>query len=156
MAVIQSKPTSAGRRFVVRVRTEDLHKGEPHGPLLAKKTRTGGRNNKGRITTRHRGGGHKQRYRIIDFKRAKDGIRARVERIEYDPNRSAHIALLLYADGERRYIVAPRGVAVGDELMSGAQRTDSIRQLPLPERHSGRQHGSLRGVQAGEGSSDRA
>ena len=119
MAVIQSKPTSAGRRFVVRVKTDGLHKGEPHGPLLAKKTRTGGRNNKGRITTRHRGGGHKQRYRIIDFKRAKDGIRAKVERIEYDPNRSAHIALLLYADGERRYIVAPRGVAVGDELMSG-------------------------------------
>ena len=86
---------------------------------LAKKSRTGGRNNKGRITTRHRGGGHKQRYRIIDFKRAKDGIPAKVERIEYDPNRSAHIALLLYADGERRYVIAPRNVAAGDELMSG-------------------------------------
>ena len=119
MAVIQAKPTSAGRRFVVEVKTDGLHKGDPYGPLLAKKTRTGGRNNKGRITTRHRGGGHKQRYRIIDFKRAKDGITAKVERVEYDPNRSAHIALLLYTDGERRYIIAPRSVATGDELMSG-------------------------------------
>ena len=119
MAVIQAKPTSAGRRFVVRVKTDGLHKGEPYGPLLAKKSRTGGRNNMGRITTRHRGGGHKQRYRIIDFKRAKDGIPAKVERIEYDPNRSAHIALLLYGDGERRYIVAPRNVKAGDTLHSG-------------------------------------
>ena len=119
MTVIQAKPTSAGRRFVVNVKTDELYKGTPFGPLLAKKTRSGGRNNKGRITTRHRGGGHKQRYRIIDFKRAKDGILAKVERIEYDPNRSAHIALLLYADGERRYIVAPRNLAIGDELMSG-------------------------------------
>ena len=119
MAMIQTKPTSAGRRFVVKVKTEELHKGGPHEPLLAKKSRTGGRNNKGRITMRHRGGGHKQRYRIIDFKRAKDGIPAKVERIEYDPNRSAHIALLLYADGERRYIIAPRGVVKGDELVSG-------------------------------------
>ena len=119
MAVIQTKPTSAGRRFVVKVKSRELHKGAPYGPLLGKKTRTGGRNNRGRITTRHRGGGHKQRYRLIDFKRAKDGVPARVERLEYDPNRSAHIALLLYADGERRYIVAPRGVATGDQLMSG-------------------------------------
>ncbi len=119
MALIQTKPTSAGRRFVVKVATPDLHKGEPHGPLLDKKSRTGGRNNNGHITTRHRGGGHKQRYRRVDFKRQKDGIPARVERIEYDPNRSAHLALLLYADGERRYIVAPRGVVAGDELMSG-------------------------------------
>ena len=119
MAVIQAKPTSAGRRFVVKVSTEGLYKGGPYGPLVAKKARTGGRNNKGRITVRHRGGGHKRRYRIIDFKRAKDGIPAKVERIEYDPNRSAHVALVLYADGERRYIIAPRGVAMGDELMSG-------------------------------------
>ena len=119
MAVIPMKPTSPGRRFVVKVRTDGLHKGGPYAPLLAKKSRTGGRNNNGRITTRHRGGGHKQRYRIIDFKRAKDGIPAKVERIEYDPNRSAHIALLLYADGERRYVVAPRNVAAGAELMSG-------------------------------------
>jgi large subunit ribosomal protein L2 len=105
---------------VVQVKTPDLHKGAPHEPLLERKSKNGGRNNAGRITTRHRGGGHKQRYRIIDFKRTKDGIPARVERLEYDPNRSAHIALLLYADGERRYIIAPRGVNVGDELMSGA------------------------------------
>ena len=119
MAVIQAKPTSPGRRFVVRVRTAGLFKGDPYGPLLGKKSRTGGRNNQGRITTRHRGGGHKKRYRIVDFKRSKDGIPAKVERIEYDPNRSAHIALLLYVDGERRYIIAPRGVTSGDELISG-------------------------------------
>lgn len=132
MAVIPTKPTSPGRRFVVKVKTDGLYKGGPYAPLVAKKSRTGGRNNNGRITTRHRGGGHKQRYRIIDFKRAKDGIPAKVERLEYDPNRSAHIALLLYADGERRYIVAPRNVAVGAELMSG--RDASIRPgncLPL-------------------------
>ena len=132
MTLIPTKPTSAGRRFVVKVKTEGLHKGDPYAPLLARKSSTGGRNNKGRITTRHRGGGHKQRYRIIDFKRKKDGIPARVERVEYDPNRSAHIALLLYADGERRYIIAPRNVTAGDELMSG--RSASIRPgncLPL-------------------------
>ena len=94
MAIVKAKPTSPGRRFVVRVHTPDLHKGAPHRALLEKKTKTGGRNNKGRITTRHRGGGHKQHYRIIDFKRNKDGIIGRVEHIEYDPNRSAHIALV--------------------------------------------------------------
>jgi large subunit ribosomal protein L2 len=119
MAIVKSKPTSAGRRFVVSVVTEGLHKGEPYGPLLEKKTRSGGRNNQGRITTRHVGGGHKQRYRIIDFKRDKDGIPGRVERLEYDPNRSAHIALVLYADGERRYMIAPKGVAAGDPVISG-------------------------------------
>ena len=119
MPLRQSKPTSPGRRFVVRVETPDLHKGAPHAPLLDKKSKTGGRNNAGRITTRHRGGGHKQRYRIVDFRRDKDGVPAKVERIEYDPNRSAHLALLLYADGERRYIIAPRGVAAGAELQSG-------------------------------------
>ena len=134
MAVIQAKPTSAGRRFVVRVKSESLHKGDPYGPLVAKKTRTGGRNNKGRITIRHRGGGHKKRYRVVDFKRTKDGVSATVERIEYDPNRSAHIALLLYTDGERRYVIAPRGIAVGDELVSG--RNAPIRAgncLPLSD-----------------------
>jgi large subunit ribosomal protein L2 len=120
MAIVKSKPTSAGRRFVVSVVTEGLHKGEPYGPLLEKKTRTGGRNNQGRITTRHVGGGHKQRYRIVDFKRDKDGIPGRVERLEYDPNRSAHIALVLYADGERRYMIAPKGVAAGDPVISGS------------------------------------
>lgn len=104
---------------MVKVVTPGLHKGEPYAPLVAKKSKNGGRNNKGRITTRHVGGGHKQRYRMIDFKRDKDGIIARVERIEYDPNRTANIALLLYKDGERRYIIAPKGVGVGDELRSG-------------------------------------
>ncbi len=119
MALVKAKPTSAGRRFVVRVVTPDLHKGEPHRALIEKKNRTGGRNNDGRITVRHQGGGHKQHYRLVDFKRNKDGIPARIERIEYDPNRSAHLALLLYADGERRYIIAPKGAAAGLELVSG-------------------------------------
>ncbi|RLA52044.1 MAG: 50S ribosomal protein L2 [Gammaproteobacteria bacterium] len=120
MAVLKSKPTSAGRRHVVRVVSDDLHKGEPYKPLLEKQSRNGGRNNNGRITTRHIGGGHKQHYRIIDFIRTKDGIPAKVERLEYDPNRTAHIALLLFADGERRYIIAPRGVKAGDVLQSGS------------------------------------
>ena len=119
MAVVKTKPTSAGRRFVVKVVEPDLHKGKPFAALVEKKSKTGGRNNAGRITTRHRGGGHKQHYRVIDFKRNKDGIPAKVERLEYDPNRSAHIALLLYSDGERRYIIAPQGVKSGDSLMSG-------------------------------------
>ena len=119
MAVVKSKPTSAGRRFVVNVVDSELHKGKPFAALLEKKSKTGGRNNAGRITTRHRGGGHKQHYRVIDFKRNKDGIPAKIERLEYDPNRSAHIALLLYGDGERRYILAPQGVKAGDVLMSG-------------------------------------
>ncbi|WP_025769614.1 50S ribosomal protein L2 [Thioalkalivibrio sp. HK1] len=134
MAVTQAKPTSAGRRFVSSVKDRSLHKGEPHGPLVAKKTRSGGRNNLGRITTRHRGGGHKRRYRQVDFKRTKDDVPAKVERIEYDPNRSANIALLLYADGERRYIIAPRHVAAGDALLSG--RNAPIRpgnSLPLTD-----------------------
>ncbi|MCC5812459.1 MAG: 50S ribosomal protein L2 [Ectothiorhodospiraceae bacterium] len=121
MALLKAKPTSPGRRFVVQVRDADLHKGAPYAPLLEKKTKTGGRNNAGRITTRHKGGGHKQRYRVIDFKRNKDGVPAKVERLEYDPNRSAHIALVLYADGERRYIIAPRGLKVGAELRSGSE-----------------------------------
>jgi len=106
---------------VVTVSTEGLHKGGPYAPLVEKKTKTGGRNNNGRITTRHRGGGHKQRYRVIDFKRDKDNIPGRVERIEYDPNRTAHIALVLYADGERRYILAPKGLEVGMPVMSGPE-----------------------------------
>ena len=119
MPIVKSKPTSPGRRFVVRVVNPDLHKGAPHKALLAKKSKTGGRNNAGRITTRHRGGGHKQHYRIVDFKRNKDGIPAKVERLEYDPNRTAHLALLLYADGSRAYIIAPKGVKAGDEIISG-------------------------------------
>ena len=119
MAIQKRKPTSPGQRHIVRVRKPELHKGDPHAPLLEKQSRNGGRNNNGRITTRHIGGGHKQHYRVIDFKRAKDGIVAKVERIEYDPNRSAHIALLLFADGERRYIIAPRGLKAGDSVQSG-------------------------------------
>ena len=120
MAVVKSKPTSAGRRHHVRVVHKDLHKGRGYAPLLEKNSKTGGRNNLGRITTRHIGGGHKHHYRVIDFKRTKDGIPAKVERVEYDPNRTAHIALLLFADGERRYIIAPKGVVAGDTLLSGA------------------------------------
>ena len=119
MAIAKSKPTSAGRRHQVRVVNEELHKGAPYAPLLEKQTRNGGRNNNGRITTRHIGGGHKQHYRLVDFKRNKDGIPAVVERLEYDPNRTAHIALLLYADGERRYIIAPRGLSAGAAVQSG-------------------------------------
>ena len=119
MPIVKTKPTSPGRRFVVKVVSPELHKGRPYARLLEKQTRTGGRNNHGRITTRHQGGGHKQHYRQIDFKRDKDNIPAKVERLEYDPNRSAHIALLLYADGERRYIIAPRDIGVGAALISG-------------------------------------
>lgn len=119
MAIVKRKPTSAGRRFVVNVVNADLHKGDPYAPLLAKKSKHGGRNNNGRITTRHVGGGHKQHYRIVDFRRNKDAIPATVERLEYDPNRTAHIALVCYADGERRYIIAPKGLSAGDKIESG-------------------------------------
>lgn len=132
MAIVAAKPTSAGRRFVVRVVTPGLYRGEPYAPLVEKKTRTGGRNSSGRVSVRHQGGGHKQRYRIVDFKRAKDGVPAIVERLEYDPNRSAHIALLKYLDGERRYIIAPKGLEVGAELRSGEDAPISVGNcLPL-------------------------
>ncbi len=137
MAVIKAKPTSPGRRFVVKVVQEGLHKGDPYRPLVAKKGRTGGRNNAGRVTTRHRGGGHKQRYRVVDFRRDKDGIPARVERLEYDPNRTANLALLLYADGERRYILAPKGLAEGSPVVSGRDapikpgNTLPLRNIPV-------------------------
>ena len=134
MPLIKPNPTSAGRRGVVKVVNPDLYKGEPYSPLVEKQGKTAGRNNRGRITVRHRGGGAKQRYRLIDFKRDKDGIAARVERIEYDPNRTAHIALLCYADGERRYIIAPTGVAVGAPLMSGT-RAEIARGNCLPLRN---------------------
>ena len=120
MPVIKRKPTSPGRRHVVSVVNPDLHKGAPHAPLLESQSKSGGRNNNGRITTRHIGGGHKQHYRLIDFKRNKDGIPAKVERLEYDPNRTPYIALVCYRDGERRYIIAPKGLAVGDVIESGA------------------------------------
>jgi ribosomal protein L2 len=132
MPLQKLRPTSPGRRFTVKVNTPQLHKGAPHEPLVETKTSTGGRNNNGRITTRHRGGGHKRRYRIIDFRRNKDDIQGKVERIEYDPNRSAHLALILYADGERRYILAPKNVHAGDQVMSGRQAPiKSGNALPL-------------------------
>ncbi|NMG64575.1 50S ribosomal protein L2 [Azoarcus indigens] len=121
MALVKLKPTSAGRRAMVKVVNPDLYKGRPFDGLIEKKTKNAGRNNGGRVTVRHQGGGHKQHYRVIDFRRNKDGVVAKVERLEYDPNRSANIALLCYADGERRYIIAPRGVEVGQQIVSGAE-----------------------------------
>jgi large subunit ribosomal protein L2 len=120
VGVRKLKPTSPGQRFVVRITREGLHKGEPHEGLIAPLPSRGGRNNQGRITTRHQGGGHKRHYRLIDFKRDKDGVAGKIERLEYDPNRSAHIALVLYIDGERRYILAPKRAAIGDPISSGA------------------------------------
>jgi len=137
MAIVKTKPTSAGRRHLVKVVNSELHKGKPYAPLLEKKSKSGGRNNNGRITTRHIGGGHKHHYRKIDFKRNKDGIPAVVERLEYDPNRSANIALLKYADGERRYIIAPKGLSAGDDVRSGDDApikvgsTLPIRNIPV-------------------------
>jgi len=137
MAIVKCKPTSPGRRHLVKVVNKELHKGKPYAPLLDTKSKSGGRNNNGRITVRHIGGGHKQHYRIVDFKRNKDGIPAKVERLEYDPNRSANIALVLYADGERRYILAPKGLTAGDTIQSGvdapikAGNTMPLRNAPL-------------------------
>jgi large subunit ribosomal protein L2 len=137
MALINYKPTSPGRRSKVGVVHPDLHKGRPHAALVEAKSKSGGRNHHGRITVRHVGGGHKQHYRIVDFKRDKEGIAARVERVEYDPNRTAHIALLCYADGERRYIIAPKGIQVGDQLMAGRDapikvgNTLPLRNIPI-------------------------
>lgn len=132
MALVKVKPTSPGRRGVVKVVTPGLHKGKPHAPLLESQSKHAGRNNNGHITTRHQGGGHKQHYRMIDFRRNKDGIPAKVEHIEYDPNRTAHIALLCYADGERRYIIAPRGIAAGAQLISGSEAPIKIgNAMPL-------------------------
>ncbi|WP_374494270.1 50S ribosomal protein L2 [Zoogloea sp.] len=121
MALVKVKPTSAGRRAVVKVVNANLHKGAPLASLVEKQTKTAGRNNNGHITTRHKGGGHKQHYRVVDFRRNKDGVVAKVERLEYDPNRSANIALLCYADGERRYIIAPKGMVVGQTVVSGSE-----------------------------------
>ena len=132
MAIVKCKPTSAGRRHVVKIVNPELHKGKPYAPLLDTKSKTGGRNNYGRITTRHIGGGHKQHYRLIDFKRNKLDIPAVVERLEYDPNRSANIALVLYKDGERRYILAPKGLSVGDQIQSGVNSPIKVgNSLPM-------------------------
>jgi large subunit ribosomal protein L2 len=137
MAVVKCKPTSPGRRHVIKVVHADLYKGKPYAPLLEKKAKSGGRNHHGRITTRHIGGGHKQHYRVIDFKRNKDDIPAIVERLEYDPNRTANIALLKYLDGERRYIIAAKGMRPGNQVISGTitpiqvGNTMSLRSIPL-------------------------
>ena len=137
MPLVKVKPTSAGRRALVKVVNPLLHKGKPHASLVEKTVRGSGRNNQGRITTRHQGGGHKRHYRIIDFRRNKDGVTAKVERLEYDPNRSAHIALVCYADGERRYIIAPKGLAIGAEIVSGQDapirvgNTLPVRNIPV-------------------------
>tara|TARA_B100000941_G_scaffold154890_1_gene109906 strand:- start:32943 stop:33782 length:840 start_codon:yes stop_codon:yes gene_type:complete len=132
MSLIKSKPTSPGRRFRVKIKDESLYKGKPYPGLTQKSKKSGGRNNQGRITTRHIGGGHKRKYRIIDFKRDKDNINAKVERLEYDPNRNANIALLLYSDGERRYIIAPKSLKTGDSVISGKDSAISVgNSLPL-------------------------
>ena len=137
MSIVKAKPTSPGRRFVVSIKNDHLHKGEPCKSLLRPKKSTGGRNNQGRMTVRHRGGGHKQKYRVIDFKRNKYDIPATVVRIEYDPNRNAHIALLCYKDGEKRYIIAPKGLKAGDTIVSSqnvpvkAGNTSPIRNIPV-------------------------
>jgi len=137
MPIVKCKPTSPGRRFVEKVVNPDLYKGRPYAPLVEAQKKTGGRNNNGHITTRHQGGGHKQLYRLIDFKRSKDGIPAVVERLEYDPNRTAYIALLKYADGERRYIIAAKGMKVGDPVQSGDDapikvgNTLPLRNMPI-------------------------
>jgi large subunit ribosomal protein L2 len=137
MPVIKVKPTSPGRRAVVKVSHPHLYKGRPEASLLEPQMQNAGRNNNGHITTRHKGGGHKHHYRVVDFVRNKDSIPAKVERIEYDPNRSAHIALVVYADGERRYVIAPRGLEVGSTILSGAEapikagNTLPIRNIPV-------------------------
>lgn len=137
MAVIKLKPTTPGQRGTVKVTREHLHKGAGFAPLLEPQHQKSGRNNNGHITTRHKGGGHKHHYRVVDFKRTKDGIPAKVERIEYDPNRTAHIALVCYADGERRYIIAPRNLEVGATIVSGSEapirvgNTLPIRNIPV-------------------------
>ncbi|MCE5182002.1 MAG: 50S ribosomal protein L2 [Betaproteobacteria bacterium] len=137
MAIIKVKPTSPGRRAVVKIVTPELHKGKPHAPLLESQSRNAGRNHHGRITVRHQGGGHKQHYRMVDFKRDKDGIPAKIERLEYDPNRTAHVALLCYADGERRYVIAAKGMTVGMQVVSGSDspikpgNTLPLRNIPV-------------------------
>src|SRR5437016_695043 len=132
MPIRRYKPTSAGRRFMTVSTFEEITKSKPDKALTEKLSKNGGRNNRGRITTRHQGGGHKRKHRVIDFKRRKDGVPAKVAAIEYDPNRSANIALLHYLDGEKRYILAPQRLAVGAQVMSGEQAEIQVGNcLPL-------------------------
>ena len=144
MALIKSKPTSPGRRFQVSISRSHLHKGGPEETLVVRKNRTGARNHSGRQTVRHQGGGHKQKYRLVDFLRNKDGVPGKVERIEYDPNRTAHLALVLYADGERRYIVAPKGVVAWRYRPVGSGSADQAWQHAAAAQHSDRHDDSLR------------
>ncbi len=154
MALVKVKPTSAGRRGMVKVVSPNLHKGEPYAPLLEKKTRGSGRNNNGHITIRHKGGGHKQHYRVVDFRRNKDGIPAKVERVEYDPNRTAHIALLCYADGERRYIIAPARPGSGRHADLGHRSPDQGRQHAADPQHPGGYDDPLHRTAAWQGCPD--
>ncbi|WP_041069093.1 50S ribosomal protein L2 [Candidatus Ishikawella capsulata] len=132
MPIIKCNPTSSGRRHVIKVVNPELHKGKPVSCLITKKNKSGGRNNQGRITTRHIGGGHKKAYRLIDFKRNKDNIPAIVKHFEYDPNRSANIALIVYKDGKKSYILAPKGLKIGDEIISGVNAQIKIgNTLPM-------------------------
>ncbi len=137
MPLLKVKPTSPGRRGMVKVVHPNLYKGRPFAGLIEGQSRSAGRNNNGHITTRHIGGGSKQHYRLIDFKRDKDAVAAKVERLEYDPNRSAHIALLCYLDGERRYVIAAKGMAIGDLVLSGVDapiksgNTLPLRNIPV-------------------------
>ena len=147
MALRKRKPTSPGRRFQTVSDFKEITTDKPEKSLLAKKSRTGGRNNYGRKTSRHRGGGHKQQYRVIDFKRNKDGVPATVASIEYDPNRTCRIALLHYHDGEKRYILAPKDVNVGDKLHVGPGRRDPSRQRAADALHPRRHRGAQRRVQ---------
>lgn len=132
MPIVKAKPTSPGRRGLVKVVHSEIHKGKPVRSLVETLPKTGGRNNMGRITVRHIGGGVRSKYRMIDLKRNKDHIEATVERIEYDPNRTALIALVLYRDGERRYILAPANLKAGDKILSGEQSPIAVGNcLPL-------------------------
>jgi large subunit ribosomal protein L2 len=132
MALRKLRPITPGQRGMVRVVNPELHKGGPHQPLTTKLAKNGGRNNQGRVTTRHQGGGHRRHYRLIDFKRNKDGIPGTVERLDYDPNRSANLALIIYSDGERRYILAPKAISAGDRVMSGSESPIKVgNALPL-------------------------
>ncbi len=137
MAIKRYRPTSAGRRFMTVSAFEEITRSEPEKSLLAPLKKTGGRNTRGRVTSRHIGGGHKRRYRIIDFNRDKHGVPATVTSVEYDPNRSANIALLTYLDGEKRYILAPKDLKVGDAITSGpdaevkAGNSLPVGQIPL-------------------------
>jgi large subunit ribosomal protein L2 len=154
MALVKVKPTSPGRRGVVKVVNPNLHKGRPHDKLVESKSRTAGRNAHGHITTRHMGGGHKKLYRVIDFRRDKDGIPGKVENIQYDPNRSANIALVLYADGERRYMIAIKGMVVGQEVLSGSEAPIKPGNALADSQHSRRYDNPLRRNDAGEGRSN--